>query len=258
MLINFLILFQLIIFEDYKNLYEELLKNKERCDLIEKKLENIGKDIDLYTKNKEILKAKKLLRESHNLSAEYTNCRKEQKIKEKKLKKLLPEAKIEIENEIEKVLALKTNSREKVENLSILIDKLKLLEEANVCPILSFKKIEIKGDEPPEVLRKKEDLINSILSDIKREEENSGKKLEELKKEKALRENIQQFLRSMEIEGGGALLDVRISSENMNSDLNKLNEEIENCEKAIEVYRLFQEYWNEVLKGFKEKGLEGF
>lgn len=242
MLINLILLFQLIIFEDYKNLYEEFLKNKERCDLLEKNLEEIGKELDYYNEKKDFLKAKKLLKESHKILSEFTNCKKIQKLQEKKLENLLVEAKEEIEEEIEKILSLKSFSKKQAESLFYLIDKLSFLKADTSCPIISLKKIEISKEEPKEVIIEKLNVLKSILIDIKSEKEKTNQKLEELKKEKKLRENLYNFLKKMEIEGG-ILLDTRISSEDAIIEIKKINEKIESCQNASDLYKKVVNYW---------------
>lgn len=252
MLVNFLILFQLIFFEDYKNLNEEYLKNKERCNFLQKKLEEIGKEVDYFTKKKDFLKVKKLLKENHTISVEYTNCKKLQKLQEKKLENFLPMAREEIENEIEKTLSLKISSKEKVEILFGLIEKLKLLGTENLCPIFSFKGIEIDEKDMGEALIEKLNILKSILDDVKEFKERANNKILQLKKEKVLRENLWNFLKKIETEGG-VLLDTRISSSDISSEFKRIEEEIESCENAVNVYKSIIHYWEGLLNDYKDK-----
>ncbi len=241
MWIKFLILFQLIFFEDYKIQYEEYIKNKEKCYILKERLEKIGKEVDFYESKKEIEKAKKLLKESHSLSIEFTNCQKDLKIKEKKLEKLKKKAREELEKEIEKIISSKVSSKENYSSLIDLIEKLKYLKEESYCSVFSIKEIEISEEEPEEIIKEKLKILESILFDIKKEMENTKTIVEKLSKEKDLSENLFQFMKKMEMEGG-ALLDTRISSESISFEIERIDKEIENCNKTLNIYKSIVEY----------------
>ena len=165
MWINFLILFQLVFFEDYKSNYEEYIKNKERCEILKEKLEKTGKEVGSLRDKNELEKAKKLLKESHYISIEYTNCQRELKIKEKKLEKLLPKAREELEEKIEEIISKKVSLSEDYDLLISLIEKLKFLKSEYTCNVLSLK--EFKIEEPQEITGEKLKLMEAILFDLK-------------------------------------------------------------------------------------------
>lgn len=256
MWINFIIIFQFLFFDEYKIQYEKYLKIKENCDQIEKKLENYGKEIEFYTERKEKEKAKKILKESHQLSLEYNECRKNQKNLEKKLQKLKIKAREEVENEIEEILFLRVSSRENFKKLSENLEKLKFLGEEEVCPVPSFKGIEIDKNEPPEVISEKLKILNSLLFDIKKEKEKIEKTVRDLEKEKTLRENLWNFIKKMESEGGG-LLDTRISEGDLAKDIDRIEKELESCQNALKIYQSLLDYWKGVLEEFGFKFEEG-
>ena len=237
MWIKFLILFQLIFFEGWKLQYEEYLKEKEKCDILKEKLEKIGKEVDFYKSMNEIEKAKKILKESHSISIEFTSCQKDLKIKEKKIKKLKEKAKEELEKKIEEIISSKVSSKEKYVVLIDLIKKLKSLKEESYCSIFSIKEIEIEE----EIIGEKIKILDSLLFDLKKEMENTRSILEKLGKEKNLKNNLFQFMKKIEMEGG-ILLDTRISSESIIADLEKIEKEIENCNKTLNIYKSIIEY----------------
>lgn len=249
MWINFILIFQLFYFEEYKIHYEQFIKIKENCNQMEKKLEIYGKEIDYYTEKKEMEKVKKILKESHNLSLEYNECRKKQKIMEKKLEKLKTRAREELENEIEKNLSLKISIKEKYQNILALVEKLKFLGEEDICPLLSFKGIEIDKNEPDEIILEKLKILNSILYDIKNEKEKTEKIIKELEKERVLRENLWNFIKKMESEGGG-LLDTRLSEGDISKEIEKIEENLEKCQNALKIYDSFIVYWSGVINEF--------
>jgi len=240
MWINFLILFQLVFFEDYKSNYEEYIKNKERCEILKEKLEKTGKEVGSLRDKNELEKAKKLLKESHYISIEYTNCQRELKIKEKKLEKLLPKAREELEEKIEEIISKKVSLSEDYDLLISLIEKLKFLKSEYTCNVLSLK--EFKIEEPQEITGEKLKLMEAILFDLKKEEGKTKDILEKLQKEKNLRENLFQFMKKMEMEGS-AILDTRLSEENVIFELEKIDKEIENCKKTLDIYKSIIEYW---------------
>lgn len=256
MWINLIIIFQLLFFDEYKTEYEKYLKIKENCDQIEKKLENYGREIEFYTERKEKERAKKILKESHQLSLEYNQCRKNQKNLEKKLKKLKTKAREEVEKAIEEILSSGLSSRENFKKLSGNLEKLKFLEEEGVCPVPSFKGMEIDKNEPQEVISENLKILNSLLYDIKKEKEKIEKTVKDLEREKALRENLWDFLKKMEAEGGG-LLDTRISEGDLAKDIDKIEKELESCQNALKIYQSLLGYWEGVLKEFGFKFEEG-
>jgi len=229
-------------FQAQSRLLEE---TRGACKELERNVEKRGEEIDRLLKAGQREQARVLLRKTHEASEALTDCRRRQKVLERSVRDLIPEARREVDLELDRWLGAGLSRTETYARIQPLLQIFDSLGPPVGCPLPTYDEVEFAPGEPPSVLEEKRLVARDILRRIETQKADGETRIRELEREAGLRRQLAHFLSGLEVEGGTRLYEVQSADAESREHLSRVEEELRQCRRALQLAETLGGHWEE-------------